>query len=208
MLKGTVQGVCITFPASADRPIQANYIQGVYKGFTRGIQGGKSPAKQPQTLGKSQDTAGMRRRRTPSLGRFRAPPHPHSLQRSTGRYELRLTWRCVPRNQICSGRGAGAGCQSKARSTIWCIRSNHQREVNVDGGRMARGDWAMRTLPRLSSNCVSFIISISLSAPSVEGWVGQPRSNPYKYGYGSFAGSEGRGIGDYGGSLGRGVGAV
>ena len=54
------------------------------------------------------------------------------------RYELTLTFRCVPGSQACSGRAGGAGCQSKARSTIWCIWWNHQREVKGEGGRLVR----------------------------------------------------------------------
>jgi hypothetical protein len=47
-------------------------------------------------------------------------------------------------NQICSGRGGGAGCQSNARSTAWRIRWNHHwARVNrrsrrrIDGQRRA-----------------------------------------------------------------------
>jgi len=77
----------------------------------------------------------------------------HPPLRPNRRYELAPTWRCVPGNQVCSGRAGGAGCQSKARSTICRIRSNHQRELNGGCPRLARRDGCLRGLPRPSSNC-------------------------------------------------------
>jgi hypothetical protein len=98
-------------------------------------------------------------------------------------YELRLTSRCVPGSQVCSGRAGGDDCQSNARSTISCICRNHQREVKGDGGRLLLNRLLRRGLPRLSSNCVSVIVCISVFAPSLGVRIGQIRSDPYKYGY-------------------------
>jgi hypothetical protein len=101
--------------------------------------------------------------------------------RPEGRYELAPTRPRVPGSQICSGRGGGAGRQSKARSTIWCIWLNHQRAVKGGEERLMRSDWVTREAPRLSSNCVSVIFGLSVFVPNVGVWVGQIRSNPYKY---------------------------
>jgi hypothetical protein len=172
-------------------------------GHTRGKQGGsrgdargKPTDKQKRAQGKHADTKGIQRRRAQSPMLCLKPPHRKSPQRPKGHYWVTRTWRCVPGNQICSGRGGGAGCQSKARSTIWCIWWNHQRAVKGGEERLMRSDWVTWEAPRLSSNCVSVIFGLSVFVPSVGVWIGQIRSNPYKYGKGRFAGPDGWETGD------------
>lgn len=128
---------------------------------------------------------------------------PESPRRLRNRYELILTWRCVPGSQVCSGRAGGAGCQSKARSTSWCICRNHQREVKGGGRGLVRDRWVKRGLPSLSSSCVSVILCLSVFAPSVGIWVGQIRSNPYKYGNNDLVGCGGGTSGSWGKAPGR-----
>src|SRR5437870_5213335 len=77
--------------------------------------------------------------------------------------------------QICSGRGGGAGCQSRARSTICRIRANHQlARVNRRCRRFIV--WHPRTVPKPNSNCPLIIICLSF-AGSLNGLVGQRLSN-------------------------------
>jgi hypothetical protein len=131
-------------------------------------------------------TKGKQRRRAQSPVLCLKPPSRKSPRRPMCHYWATRTWRCVPGNHVCSGRAGGAGCQSKALSTIWCIWWNHQRAVKGDEERYVRSDWVTREAPRLSSNCVSVMFYLSVFAPSLGVWVGQIRSNPYKYGYRGF----------------------
>ena len=80
-------------------------------------------------------------------------------------------------NEICSGRGDGAGCQSMARSTIWRIRSNHHCGSRRDERRLVAGAGHARRVLKLSSNCALVIGDLSFFAPRIAGMVGQRRSN-------------------------------
>lgn len=62
--------------------------------------------------------------------------------------------------EICSGGGGGAGCQSRALSTIWRIRRNHHCGLRTDGRRVPRDNWRAFRVLKLSSNCALFIISV------------------------------------------------
>jgi len=63
-------------------------------------------------------------------------------------------------NRICSGRGCGAGCQSRAQSTICRIRWNHHCGLWIDGRRLTDDDRRARRLPKPSSSCALFIVNV------------------------------------------------
>ena len=95
-----------------------------------------------------------------------------SFAQGRRRYELAPTRRCVPGSQICSGRGGGAGCQSKALSTIWCIWWNHQRAVKGDEGRQVRQRLShARAAEAQFQLCISHNLPFSFCAqPRSVGW--------------------------------------
>jgi hypothetical protein len=102
-------------------------IQGAYRGLTGGYlcAGYRLAPHQPLKSGIIQG------RGTQPSGPVRVPPRLSTPPPLNGFYALRPTCRCVPGNQICSGRGGGVGCQSHARSTTCRIRRNHQRAVEA-----------------------------------------------------------------------------
>jgi len=104
-------------------------------------------------------------------------------------------------NEICSGRGDGAGCQSMARSTIWRIRSNHHCGSRRDERRLVAGAGHARRVLKLSSNCALVIGDLSFCAQDRrEG--GTKAVQPYKYGYADVSGRVDQGPQQGGGSVG------